>query len=88
MCCHQMLALLVRASLSTTFVSFIRYYYSHEGFDSLYLRDGSKPAAQIAEWAIADPSRCTPLGAVLVPREIASAGKAYRRSDADVLELF
>ena len=36
-----------------------------EGYDSLYIRDNSRPACAVAEWAVSDPGRCTVRAVVL-----------------------
>jgi hypothetical protein len=40
-------------------------WYSWRGFDSVFLDDGSMPATSTAEWAVANPSRVTPVRVLL-----------------------
>jgi len=39
------------------YVDHLGSWYSRDGFNSLYVADGSMPASATAEWCIADPTR-------------------------------
>lgn len=59
----------IRGSFTKSVGNFLDHngtWYAWEGYDSLYLRDNSKPASTTAEWCVVDPQRIRIVGVHIV----------------------
>jgi hypothetical protein len=66
----------------STFCDHAGLWHAAEGFDALYLRDGSQPASATAEWCVADPRRLAVTHVWLVGADVPDVAALLRLAQA------